>query len=162
MKPTDAKTADARPTDAEYEQLLEIAYFALDERLFDDAASILGALAQTRPDKPYPRIGLALLAYARGDRDAAIGGLRAVLASFPDAVFTRSMLAQLLKDSNQLGWERYAHEALERTSEGVAADIARRALGTTQTSPSISLSTLTTLSPIVAAHAAAMMTAQRV
>ena len=116
---------------AEYDQLLEIAYFALDERLFDDAGTIFGALAQTRADKPYPRIGLALREYALGERDEAIRGLRGVVADFPDAVFTRSMLAQFLKDAGHPDWAVYARETLVRIQAGVAADIARRLLADT-------------------------------
>lgn len=117
------------PTDAEYEQLLEIAYYALDERQFEDAGAIFDALALTRTDKPYPRIGQALRAYALGERDAAITGLQDVLTDFPEAVFTRSTLAQLLKEVGRPEWQRYAREVLDRVQSGVAADIARQLLG---------------------------------
>ena len=117
------------PNDLEYDQLLEIAYLALDERMFDDAGAIFQCLAASHTDKPYARIGLALRDYALGDQDEAIRRLHEVLDDFPEAVFTRSMLAQFMKASGHVGWERYARETLARVQIGVAADIACRLLG---------------------------------
>lgn len=113
----------------DFEELLEIAYLGLDCRLYDQAVTLLRTLEVAVPGNPHPRIGQALVRYARGDAPEAIRMLEAVLSAFPDAVFTRSLLAKLLKESGAGGWEVYAREALDRVDQGVAADLARSVLG---------------------------------
>jgi Bacterial type III secretion protein (HrpB1_HrpK) len=105
--------------------LVEVGFWALDERQFDDAEAIFSRLAEVQNQNPYPRIGLAMLAYSNGAKDEAIERLRAVLVDHPEAVFTRSLLARFLKENALPGWETYAREALARVQEGVAADMAR-------------------------------------
>ena len=105
--------------------LIEVGFWALDERQFDDAEALFARLSEVQRENPYPRIGLAMLAYSGGNRDDAIDRLRGVLRDFPEAVFTRSLLARFMKENGQAGWETYARETLERVQEGVAADTAR-------------------------------------
>lgn len=116
-------------TDAELDVLVEVAHLALDLQLFEQFDALCFAICRLRPDKPYPHIAVALGDYVRGRHREAIDRLHAVLANFPDAVYTRSLLARFMKELGDPGWERFAREALERSSQGVAADMAREVLG---------------------------------
>jgi predicted Zn-dependent protease len=115
-------------TSAEVSLLVEIGFWAIDEKLYLDAEELFDRLASLQSVNPYPRIGLAMLAYSRGQRDGAIDRLQGVLRDHPEAVFTRSLLARFMKEGGQVGWERYAREALERVQVGSAADLARALL----------------------------------
>ncbi len=109
--------------------LVEIGFWALDESMYRESEDLFSALADIQTANPYPRIGLATLAYGRGRRDDAIRGLEEVLRDYPQAVFTRSLLAKFMKDCGRTGWEEHAHESLRRMQDGVAADLARAVLG---------------------------------
>lgn len=116
-------------SDEELDLLVETAHLALDFQLFEQFDVLTSAIIRLRPDKPYPRIAVALGQYVRGQRDSAIASLKKVLELFPDAVFTRSLLARFVKEAGGGDWESYARQALEMSSEGVAADMAREVLG---------------------------------
>jgi len=116
-------------TDAELDMLVEVAHLALDLQLFEQFDALTFSICRLRPDKPYPHIAVALGEYVRGRRREAIDRLLVVLANFPDAVYTRSLLARFMKELGDPGWEQFAREALERSSQGVAADLARETLG---------------------------------
>lgn len=116
-------------TEADIDELQEIAFLATDHGLSSEAGELFDCLVALAPHRPYPRVGQGLVAYLSGDRSGAIALLKATLVDHPEAVFTRSLLAQWLKESGQPGWERYAREALERVDQGVAADTARAVLG---------------------------------
>lgn len=115
-------------TPAEVSLLVEVGFWALDEKLYDDAEVVFSRLSTVQASNPYPRIGLAMLAYSRGQGDEAIQQLHGLLGDFPNAVFTRSLLARFMKERNEPGWERYARETLERVQSGAAADLARTLL----------------------------------
>jgi predicted Zn-dependent protease len=121
---------------SEVSLLVEIGFWALDEKLYLDAEELFDRLARVQSGNPYPRIGLAMLAYSRGQRDGAIDRLLAVLRDHPEAVFTRSLLARFMKEGGLLGWERYAREALQRVQVGSAAELARSLLGDAEMTPS--------------------------
>ncbi len=116
-------------TDEETDLLVEVAHLALDLQRFEQFDALIAAIVRLRPDKPYPRIAVALGLYARGQPDLAIAALHEVLELFPDAVFTRSLLARFVKETGGSGWEAFARQALQFSDEGIAADIAREALG---------------------------------
>jgi len=118
--------------DQEFFLILSIAHDAIDAGLLDAAYELHQRLERIRPDNPHPRIGQALVQYVSGQQAEAIDKLRAVLQDFPDAVFTRSLLAKFLKETGQDGWDRYANETLERVQDGISAEIARDVLGLSQ------------------------------
>jgi predicted Zn-dependent protease len=113
---------------AEVSTLVELGFWALDEKLLVDAEELFDRLSSVQSANPYPRIGSAMVAWAKGQRDDAIQALLAVLQDHPDAVFTRSLLAQFMKACGQAGWETYAQEVLARVQAGSAADMARELL----------------------------------
>lgn len=111
------------------QQLLEIAYLAVDEGWCEFAETIFLALQYCDPGNPHPKIGQALVSHRQGLVDEAVRGLESVLTTFPDAVFARSLLAHFLKQAHRPGWEMLAQECLMRRQDGVAAELARSLLG---------------------------------
>lgn len=120
-------SAEDRNIDAD--QLIEIAFMAIDYKLFDQLDVLLSNLLEVSPEKPFVRIAVALGQYSRGALLDAIATLRTNLELFPDAVYTRALLANFLKEQGQEDWEQFAHEALASVDTGIAADMARIALG---------------------------------
>jgi hypothetical protein len=111
-------------TEDEFNQLLEIAHLALDERMFDEAQEMFALLSLGRPGNPHPRIGQALLQYAQQQPEDAIFQLEAVLRDFPSAVFTRSLLAKFLYELDRSGWQQHAQDVFGLCSSGVAFEMA--------------------------------------
>ena len=111
--------------DQDFQLLLDIAYLALDNRMLTEAQTVLATLADARSSNPYPAIGLALLMYRQHRRSDAIEALRQVLSLFPAAVFTRSLLAMMLKEQGADDWSRYAHESVALCATGAGAELAR-------------------------------------
>ena len=114
--------------DQDFQLLLDIAYLALDQQMLSEAQTILTALTETRVSNPYPAIGLALFAHRQHRRSDAIAALRQVLLSFPSAVFTRSLLAMMLKEQGADDWSQYAHESLTLCATGAGSELARSLL----------------------------------
>lgn len=112
-----------RPT--ELSLLVDVGFWAMDEQMPHEAEAIFRHLASVQQANPYPRIGLAMLAWAGGRKEQALRSLREVLQDHPQAVFTRGLLAKFMKESGLPGWEAYAREVTERVQTGAAADLAR-------------------------------------
>lgn len=113
----------------DFDHLLEVAHLALDERMLVEAQEMFALLTVFRPTNPHPRIGQALIFYAQHQSGDAIVLLEAILRDFPNAVFTRSLLAKMLSEADQPDWQHYAHEVIERASSGVAFEMAAQLLG---------------------------------
>ena len=118
--------------DIEFERLLAVAYLALDEHLHDEAQRLFTSLVALRLSNPHPRIGLALVSYNQHDVIDAIDRLESVLDDFPNAVFTRSLLARFMYETGRDGWQQMARDSLTRSPTGVAADLARYLLAETE------------------------------
>lgn len=113
----------------EFDHLLEIAHLALDERMIDEAGEIFSVLTRARPSNPHPRIGQALIVYGQRKHDEAIFILEGILRDFPNAIFTRSLLAKIQQEVGRPNWQHYAREVLELADDGVAVEMARSLLG---------------------------------
>lgn len=125
MKPN---FSPADSTRLELNSLLEIAHLALDEQMFEEAQEMFALLTRLRPSNPHPRIGQALVVYGQHRLDDAIALLEGVLRDFPQAVFTRSLLARFLLEADSPGWQKHAREVLLLVSEGVAFELAQTLL----------------------------------
>ncbi len=127
----------------ELNPLLEIAHLALDERMFDEAQEMFALLNLLCPSNPHPRIGQALVVYGQHRSDDAISLLEGVLRDFPQAVFTRSLLARFLLEENSPDWRTHAQAVLAMVSEGVAFEMVQTLLQSQvgeQGSPSLATS----------------------
>lgn len=115
--------------DAEFNRLLEVALLAVDERRFHEAEQLLDALHRLRPGSPYPQIGQALIAHGQHRLVNAIDTIESVLLRFPNAVFTRGLLARFLYEAGHADWLGFAAQAFQLASNAVEADTVREVLG---------------------------------
>jgi Bacterial type III secretion protein (HrpB1_HrpK) len=114
---------------AEFDCLLDVGYLALDHQLFEESERLFSVLCTAQTSNPHPRIALALMSFGQQRVAEAIERLEAVLADFPDAVFTRSLLARFMREVGRAGWQSLANEVLCMASDSIAGDMARELLG---------------------------------
>lgn len=109
--------------DDEVQNLIEVAYSGMGYKMFDEAGRIFEALTLVCPLNPHPRIGTATLLYMQRQPVEAIDLLKGVLSDFPKALFSRALLARILKETGQPEWETYAQEVLRMDDQNTIATV---------------------------------------
>ncbi len=109
--------------------LLELGYFTMKVGLFEESQTLLGGVAELRPDDPIPRLFQGMLWFARSEYRKAEDVYRQLLNTHPDFHLAKVYLAESLMAQRR--WseaERLLSEVLSGIDDGPEVTFARELL----------------------------------
>ncbi len=110
------------------ERLTETGFLASECGLHGEAEQLLAALADVKPDIPFPLVGLAIVRARSGRLEQAIDELRQLIVRYPDCEIAKASLGMLMVQANQVGAAELFNEVLDSGSDPHAVNVAQSCL----------------------------------